>query len=78
MRVAPSLLARDTLRQHPFLHDAHLIGAHILYRLDVAETDALRIAVTEVTLEDLSIDDIEAHGAERNTATQDRQPMHLS
>jgi hypothetical protein len=66
---------RDFLGSGSLLGDGHPIRIYIIHGFHVTETDALWISVTEIALENLSINDIEVHGAEgadRNTgATAD-------
>jgi hypothetical protein len=55
----------DSLCRFALLQDAYVRGVLVVYRFHITETDALRLPVTQVTFENLPVDDIEVHGAER-------------
>jgi hypothetical protein len=47
------------------LQDAYVSSILVIHSFHIAETDALRVAVTQVTLENLPVYYIKVHGAER-------------
>jgi len=51
-------------RSGSLLADGNPIRLHIIHGFHVAETDALRFPVTEITLKNLSINNAKVHGAE--------------
>jgi hypothetical protein len=49
----------------PFLQDALIPGVHVFYSFNLTKSDALRITVTKITFDDLAVDSVKVHGAER-------------
>jgi hypothetical protein len=66
------LSGSDFLGSGFLLGDTHPVSIHIINSFDFTKTNALRISITEIALEILSIDDIKIHcaeGADRHTGT---------
>jgi hypothetical protein len=59
------LSGSDLLGSGLLLGDTHPVRLHVIHGFDFTETNALRISITQITLEILSIDDIKIHGTER-------------
>ena len=55
----------DFLSGCPLFGDTNPVRIHIIHGFDFTKTNALRISVTEIAFEVLSIDDTKIHGAER-------------
>jgi hypothetical protein len=54
----------DFLGSSSLLSDTHPIGLQIVHGLHIAETNALRVSVTEIALKILSINNAKIHRAE--------------
>jgi hypothetical protein len=54
----------DFFRGSSLLGDTHPVRLHIIHRFHITETNALRVSVTEIALEILSVNDTEIHRAE--------------